>query len=214
MHVVLLGSQGSGKGTQAKRLARHFRLAHIETGALLRSAAQSTTALGRKIDHLMNVQGKLVPDAVVVKALREAVRQVPVRKGIAFDGYPRTIKQARILDVLLRRLGRRLTHVIYLPLSAATTIQRLSLRRTCQSCGTPWILGKTLSRSAKRCPACGGNIIQRHDDKPTTIRKRLAEYVRKTAPIVGWYRQRGILIEVDGEPSIDTVWKNLLRTIR
>lgn len=214
MHIVMLGPQGSGKGTQAQRLAERFRLVHIETGSILRAVSKQNTVLGKKVDRLMNVLGQLVPDAVVVKALRSAVDRVPRGRGIVFDGYPRTLVQAKLLERMLRATGRSLTHAIYMPLSQSTTIHRLSRRRTCQECRTPWILGKNLRRGVVRCPKCGGRVVQREDDKPATIKKRLAEYNKKTAPVVKWYRQRGVLIEVNGEPTIDEVWRELKAIIR
>ncbi len=209
MHVVLLGPQGSGKGTQAKLLAKQYKLAHIETGAVFRYFAAQHNTLGRKINRLINVEGKLIPDKMVIQVIAGAMQKVPRKQGIVFDGYPRTLAQARTFDGLLKKAGRELTHVIYIPLRQSTTIRRLSLRRICLKCRTPWISGVTIPRRAVICPQCGGKVIQRKDDTPPVIKKRLREYLKKTKPILSYYKHRGIVMTVDGEPSIGTVWRSI-----
>lgn len=208
-HIILLGPQGSGKGTQAKYIAKMFHVSHIEMGALIRIVSKEKSALGRRINHIINEEGRLISDSVVGKILTKKLYSTPKKKGIVLDGFPRTVAQARMLDRLLSRLDRKLTLVIYLPLSQRSTIKRLSLRRSCVKCGTPWILGKTLAKKRKKCPKCGGDIIHRIDDQPQTIKKRLEEYVHKTRPIINFYKQRKILIQVNGESSIPIVWKNI-----
>ncbi|MFA6909471.1 MAG: nucleoside monophosphate kinase [Patescibacteria group bacterium] len=210
-HIILLGPQGSGKGTQAQLLKRKFRLAHIEMGAILRAAAGKPTPLGKRIHRIINTQGALLPDKLVNALLENAVRGVAQQRGIVFDGFPRTIQQAKTLNVILKKYGRVLTHVIYMPLSQRTTVLRLSKRRTCTSCGTAWILGKNIASDRTKCPRCGGLVIQRKDDTPTIIRKRLREYLHKTLPIVSWYKKMDIVMEVNGEQSVRTVWGHILR---
>lgn len=208
LHVVLLGPQGSGKGTQAELLAKELGLTRIETGAIFRRTAASKTPIGRRL-HRLITGGTLVPDKLVISILRAALQKVSRQSGIVFDGYPRTLKQARALDGLLAVEHRSLTHAIYIPISRRTTIKRLSLRRTCEKCGTPWILGRNISPRAVTCKKCGGRVYQREDDKPIAIAKRLREYLTKTLPIVDYYRRRGILYQVDGEPSIPDVWRTV-----
>ncbi|MFC1687956.1 adenylate kinase family protein [Patescibacteria group bacterium] len=212
-HIILLGPQGSGKGTQAKYIAKMFHVSHIEMGALIRIVSREKSALGKRINHIMNKEGRLISDSVVGKILTKKLLSTPKNKGIVFDGFPRNITQARMLDRLLSRFDRELTLVIYLPLSQRSTIKRLSLRRSCAKCGTSWILGKTLAKKQTKCPKCGGDIIHRKDDQPQTIKKRLAEYIHKTRPIINFYKQRKILITVNGESSIPIVWKKIKKQL-
>ncbi|MFH1236483.1 MAG: nucleoside monophosphate kinase [Parcubacteria group bacterium] len=212
-HIILLGPQGSGKGTQAEQIARTLRLVHIETGALIRTQITRRTSLGKRIASIVNRQGKLIPDTLVARILAQKLQRVPRSTGVVFDGFPRTLTQARILDELLKRMKRQLTQAIYLPISQRTTVRRLSHRRVCQQCGTPWITGTTIGMRTKNCPRCKGMIVQRDDDKPKTIKKRLREYLRKTLPIVSLYRSRGILAEVNGEPPIGAVWRKVKKII-
>jgi adenylate kinase len=211
LNIIILGPQGSGKGTQAVVLAKKFGLQHVETGKIFRAMARRPTALGRTIHRLMNEKGRLIPSPLVIKVLRGVLKQVNLKKGLVFDGYPRNLAQARALDRLLRQLKRPLTQVFYLPISRTTTIKRLALRRICRRCGRIFILGKNLPRGVQTCPVCHGQIYQRDDDKPRAIAKRLELYLRQTKPLIAYYKRRGILITVNGEPSIPVVTKRVLR---
>ncbi|MFA6553209.1 MAG: nucleoside monophosphate kinase [Patescibacteria group bacterium] len=210
-NILILGPQGSGKGTQASLLAGRFKLAHIETGKIFRSMAKGQTALGRRIHYLVNTKGSLIPDALVIRILEKALRRVKKTQGIVFDGFPRTITQARALTRLFNKFGRRLTTVIDMPISRATTVRRLSLRRTCVECNRIFIAGVNVPLKGTVCPSCGGQIIQREDDKPQAIARRLASYTRLTKPVILYYKKMGILVRVDGEPPVKAVFKNILK---
>lgn len=213
LNIVILGPQGSGKGTQAEVLAERFHLARLETGKIFRELARRKNPLGRKMHFLINVKGRLVPSPFVIKVLKDKLANVKHARGLIFDGFPRNLVQAKALDRLLRSLGRQLTHVIYLPISRQTTIKRLARRRTCRQCGRVFILGKNLRRGASRCPVCGGQIYQREDDKPRAIAKRLEIYLKLTKPLIAYYKERGILVTVDGEPPIPKVTQQILRLL-
>lgn len=210
-NIVILGPQGSGKGTQAEMLVKKFNLFHVEMGMILRRLAKKNTPFGHTIGIIINKQGGLVPDEVVKKALLEKLRSVPVSRGILFDGFPRNLRQARMLDTIFTALDRELTEVIFLPIARKTTIQRLSLRRTCEKCSRIFIAGVSIPKHKKRCIYCKGAIIQREDDKPKAIAKRLSVYAKLTKPVVTYYKKQGTLITVNGEPSIKVVSKNILK---
>ncbi|MFA5135135.1 MAG: nucleoside monophosphate kinase [Patescibacteria group bacterium] len=211
INIVLLGPQGSGKGTQAEALVQRYGLYHVEMGKILRGIAKRNTPLGRKIDRFINKEGKLVPDQIVLKALEQQLNRLPAKRGLLFDGYPRNVSQAQALDMLLGRLCRELTHVIYLPISRTTTVRRLELRRTCERCNKIFILGVNLKRGAARCPSCGGRVYQREDDKPRAIAQRLRAYRQQTMPVVRYYRKKRVLISVNGEPKIPQVTRSVLK---
>ncbi len=212
-NIVLLGPQGSGKGTQAQILSDTFALGHIETGKIFRSISKKTTPLGRKVNRLINIEGGLVPTSVVIRILKQELKKLPAGKGVVFDGYPRNLSQAKALDSMLRSLKRDLSHVIYLPISKATTIKRLSKRRTCRRCGRVFIAGTTIAKGRKKCPRCGGEIYQREDDQPRAIANRLAVYNRLTKPLIAYYRKKELLITVNGEPPIPVVTKKILTLV-
>jgi len=211
LNIIILGPQGSGKGTQAERLEQRLHLEHIETGQIFRTMAGKNNALGIKINNLINLKGRLLTTEFVIKILQSYLSKVPKDKGLIFDGYPRNLTQARALDRLLRLFNRRLTHVIYLPISRGTTLTRLVRRRTCRHCNRKFILGVNLKKGATICPNCGGEIYQREDDKPRAISRRLSIYLKQTKPLIKYYKKQGILITIDGEPPIPVVSKNILK---
>lgn len=210
-NIIILGPQGSGKGTQADVLARKFNLEHIETGKIFRKIARQKNNLGRTINRLINIRGCLVPTPQVVRVLEKVLIKVNPSQGLIFDGYPRNLIQAKALGKQFRLLGRRLTHVFYLPISRQSTINRLVLRRTCSQCGRTFILGKNISSQAWRCPKCGGRIYQREDDKPKAIARRLEQYLKQTKPLIVYYRKLGLVKTINGEPPIRVVTKQILK---
>ena len=214
LNIIVLGPQGSGKGTQAKLLARKFNLEHIVTGEMFRRFAKKRTVLAKKIDYLVNKKGRLVPAPLVIRVLKERLKKVNKGKGIIFDGYPRNLTQARALETILRALKRKIDYVLYLPISQRTTIKRLAIRRSCAKCGQPYILSVNLKKQQKVCPKCGGKIIIREDDKSKAILQRLKLYNQRTKPLVSYYHKKELLIKVNGEPTIPVVYKNILKHIK
>jgi adenylate kinase len=195
MRVILLGIQGSGKGTQAARLAESLGVAHVDVGELLRERVAQDDALGKKIKALMD-KGKLVPDSISNRIVKEAIEDAP---GWILDGYPRDVAEAEYLDGIAE-----VEHVIFLEISDKLAIERLSKRRVCGKCHA------ISDASKKTCPACGGKLVHRDDDKPAAITKRLEVFHDVTEPLTEYYRVRGILHRIDASGSVDKVFKNVL----
>ncbi len=212
-HIVIIGPQGSGKGTQAELLAEHYNLVHVEAGKLLRTVAKQSTPLGRKIDTLINKQGRLVPSSLINHMIQDRVDKVSRQRGIIFDGFPRNATQARALDRVLQQADRQLSHVFYLPISRQTTIKRLAARRTCRRCGRVFIDGIDFPAGTADCPTCKSQLYQREDDMPRAIAQRLAIFNKQTKPVLQYYRRKGLLITVDGEPPIQEVYRALVKQL-
>ena len=186
MNILLLGPQGSGKGTQAKRIADDFGLAHISTGEMLRQAIAAETPLGLAVKVIVE-SGALVPDGLMIGLIRERLDEDDTREGFILDGFPRTIAQAEALDAMLGEIGRDLDIVFELQVPDEVSMERL----------------------AKRAVEEG-----RRDDTPEAITRRLAEYHDKTEPLVGYYRLRGNLVGVHGEKTIDEVFAEVQQVLQ
>lgn len=202
MNIVLLGAPGAGKGTQAQRLVEDYGFAHISTGDLLRAAVKAGTKLGVKAKSYMD-EGKLVPDKLVVDLVTERLADDDARKGFILDGFPRNTAQAVTLDSALSEMGRNLDAALLVDVKAEIIVKRLSSRRTCRDCGY------TAPAGVDKCPACGGEMYQRDDDKPETIQKRLDVYETQTSPLVEYYRGKGLLKVVDGDRPVEDVYKDV-----
>lgn len=202
MNIVLLGAPGAGKGTQAQKLVEDYGFAHISTGDLLRAAVKAGTKLGVKAKSYMD-EGKLVPDKLVVDLVTERLADDDTLKGFILDGFPRNTAQAVTLDSALSEMGRNLDAALLVDVKAEVIVKRLSSRRTCRDCGY------TAPAGVDKCPACGGEMYQRDDDKPETIQKRLDVYETQTSPLVEYYRGKGLLKVVDGDRPVDDVYKHV-----
>lgn len=202
MNIVLLGAPGAGKGTQAQRLVEDYGFAHISTGDLLRAAVKAGTKLGVKAKSYMD-EGKLVPDKLVVDLVTERLADDDAQKGFILDGFPRNTAQAVTLDSALSEMGRNLDAALLVDVKAEVIVKRLSTRRTCRDCGY------TAPAGVDKCPACGGEMYQRDDDKPETIQKRLDVYETQISPLVEYYRGKGLLKVVDGDRPVDDVYNDV-----
>ena len=209
---VFLGAPGAGKGTQAKRVAEAATLAHISTGDMLREQVAAGTELGREAKTFMD-QGKLVPDEVIVGMVRERIQQPDARAAWILDGFPRTLPQAEALDRTLSD-SAPLTHVIYFAVPEDVLVGRLAGRRTCSKCGAIWHVENRPTRKAGVCDLCGGELLQRSDDRPEAIGKRLEVYRSQTAPLLAYYRDRKVLREIDANRSPDVVYQELLKLMQ
>jgi adenylate kinase len=203
--VVFLGPPGAGKGTQAKRVVEKLGLLHLSTGDLLRDEVARKTTLGAKAKGYMD-RGELVPDALIIDMIRGRFAQA--RKGFLLDGFPRTVAQAEALEGIAG-----LDAVVSIELSREEVVRRLTSRRVCRGCGAIYNLTFNLSSDAGRCSACGGELYQRDDDRPAVIENRYDVYEKSTAPLIAFYRQRGLLHSVNGELGSDRVFAEIMRIL-
>lgn len=199
MNIVLLGAPGAGKGTQAQKLVADYGVAHISTGDLLRAAVKAGSKLGVKAKEYMD-NGQLVPDKLVIDLVLERLEADDAKKGFILDGFPRNTAQAVSLDSALADMGIKLDAALLVDVKAEVIVERLSSRRTCKDCGY------TAPAGVETCPTCGGEMYQRDDDKPETIQKRLDVYETSTAPLVEYYKGKGMLKVVDGDRPVDEVY--------
>lgn len=219
MNIILMGPQGSGKGTQAERLLPRLRLSSIATGELFRNAAKAGTPLGLRAKALME-RGELVPDDVTVGLVEERLDAMEVARaageqveGALFDGFPRTLAQAQALDEALGRRGQRVDGVILIDVDRAQLVERLGGRRTCPACNAVYHVSYNPPTVEAICDACGGTLIQRGDDTPEAVEKRLDTYYAVTAPLLEFYKERGLLARVDGSQAIDNVTEAVTASI-
>lgn len=201
--VVLLGSPGVGKGTQGVRLGRDLGWAHVSTGDLLRAARRAGTALGREATKYMDA-GELVPDGVIIDLVREHLGAMDPARGVVFDGFPRTVAQAEALDDALAGEGRAVDATVLLDAPEPVLFQRISGRRSSPG-GRVYNVYFDPPRREGICDDTGESLIHRADDQPETVRNRLAVYQELTAPLIGYYESRGLLVRVDGQGGIDEV---------
>jgi adenylate kinase len=210
--IVLLGPPGAGKGTQAKLLTEESGACQISTGDILRKAVAEQTALGKEADAYIK-RGALVPDDVIVNLVADRLRQPDCQRGFILDGFPRTIPQAESLDSILNKSGRSLNRVISVQVPQEIIIERLAGRRTCRNCGA---LAHAVFDPPKRdgiCDRCGGELFQREDDREETVANRLKVYETQTAPLVDYYRKRGVLREIDGVGSIEEIRRRIRKAL-
>lgn len=209
MNLILFGPPGAGKGTQADYLSQKYGLAKLSTGDMLRAAVASGSELGLKAKGIM-ASGGLVPDDLMVDLIRSRIREADCRKGFILDGFPRTIPQAEALDGMLRQEGKALSAVIELKVDDAEMVARISGRYACAKCGAGYHDSFRQPKTAGVCDACGATeFSRREDDKPETVGKRLESFHRSTAPVLPYYRERGILKTVDGMAPIGEVTKQI-----
>jgi adenylate kinase len=204
MNIVLFGPPGAGKGTQAKRLTKALGIPQISTGDMMRAERGSGSELGKQFDHYMS-QGLLVPDELTLALLKKRLLLPDAAAGAIFDGYPRTVPQSQALDALLAAQGRKIDRVVSIEVPLSEMIDRVVMRRTCESCGQIYHLRYNPPPSQAACGVCGGKLVQRKDDSEEVVRTRNDEYLAKTAPILGHYAQKGIVKTVSGMGSLDEV---------
>jgi adenylate kinase len=211
VRLVILGKQGAGKGTQCVRLARHYVVPHISTGDMLRAAARSQSGFGKKAKEFMDA-GELVPDEVMIGVVRERLDyEDTAYRGFILDGFPRTVAQA---EALAETLGtdRDLDMAIDLEADTQIVMERLASRRVCSVCGAIYATVQP-PHLDWTCDHCGGEVVQRDDDKPEAIARRLALYEQQTEPLIAWYLERDKLVTVDGLGSPDAVFDRLVRAV-
>jgi len=208
MIIILLGPPGAGKGTIAGEIKKEKDIPIISTGDILRKAIKNGTDLGKEAQSYVN-SGKLVPDYLIMKIIEERIKEKDCKKGFMFDGFPRTIQQAEDLDLLFKRVKYNIDQVFYFETSKNTIIERLSDRRVCTKCGAIYNLNYNPPKSKDKCDKCGGELIQRDDDKEETILKRLEVFNGETLPLVNYYQKQNMLTKINADQDLGDRFKEV-----
>ena len=212
VRVVLLGPPGAGKGTQAKLLQENFEACQVSTGDILRKAVSEQSPLGKKASGYLQ-SGALVPDEVIVDLVAERLKEKDCQNGFILDGFPRTVPQAQSLEEILKRRGVALDGVLCVQVPQRVIVERLAGRRTCKSCGALYHSVFDPPQKAGLCDRCGGELYQRDDDREETIVTRLNVYETQTAPLVTYYRERGLLRAIDGVGKVDDIARRIVQAL-
>lgn len=212
MKLIMLGAPGAGKGTQAKQIAEKYGIPHISTGDIFRANIKENTELGKKAKTYMD-QGLLVPDELVVDLVVDRLEKEDAKKGYVLDGFPRTIPQADELDKALSAKGEKVDYAIDIEVPDSAIVERMSGRRSCSQCGASYHVVFNPAKTEGVCDLCGGALIQRDDDKPETVKKRLSVYHEQTQPLIDYYAGHHILKEVDGTMSMDEVFDAITKIL-
>lgn len=208
-----MGPPGAGKGTQAQFVSAHLAVLQISTGDIFRAHVSHGTQLGKQAREFMDA-GDLVPDEITVAMVRDRLESEDADRGFLLDGFPRTVPQAVQLDEILRELDTELDVVLELVVDDGEVVRRLSGRRTCRSCGHIWHVDFDPPSADGVCDNCGGQLFQRDDDQPETIRHRLEVYYEQTAPLIGYYAEQGILVGIDAMGPVDDVTERASAALR
>jgi adenylate kinase len=212
MQVILLGLPGAGKGTQAERITAEYGIPHISTGDMFRAAIAAGSALGQKLKSYLD-GGRLVPDDVTISVVRERLQKQDTKRGFLLDGFPRTLGQADALHNMLAEIHRELNAVLYIHVPQEVLLARLTGRRICKSCGATYHVVYQPPKTPMVCDKCHGELYQRSDDTEAAVATRLEQYAQ-TAPLVDYYRERGLLRQVDGERPIEVVYSDIKSILR
>ena len=210
VRLIIIGRQGAGKGTQCLRMSRHYVVPHVSTGDMLRAAVREDTELGKQAEQVIQA-GQLVGDEIMISLVAERLEQDDARsRGYILDGFPRTVVQAEALDRI--SVDRPIDAVLDIDVPRDMVIQRISARRTCRDCGANYT-AKGGERSPWTCDTCGGDVVQRADDTPDAINRRLDLYESQTSPLLDYYDRQGRLTVIDGSASPDEVFARLTAAI-
>ncbi len=212
IRVVLLGPPGAGKGTQAKLLQERFEACQISTGDILRKAIAEQTSLGKQASEYVQ-KGELVPDSLIVDLVAERLKEKDCERGFVLDGFPRTISQAESLEKILNQAGLALDAVLAVQVPQGVIVERLAGRRTCRRCNALYHVTLDPPKAQSICDRCGGELYQRDDDREETITARLKVYDTQTAPLLDYYRERGLLRDIDGFGKVDEIHGRIVRAL-
>lgn len=205
MNVLLLGAPGVGKGTYADFLSKKYKIPHISSGDLLRETVERETKIGKKAKKYMN-EGKLVPDKIITQLIKERLESEDSKKGFFLDGFPRTIAQAKTIEKF-----KKIDKVLNFVASEDIIMDRLGGRRTCRICGSTFHIKNRPPKVSGVCDKCDGELYQREDEKPETIKKRMREYEKKTKPLIEYYKKKGLLADIDASPPLEEVKKVMVQ---
>ncbi len=212
MKIIMLGAPGAGKGTQAKKIAKKYGIPHISTGDIFRANIKNNTELGKKAKTYMD-KGELVPDELVVDLIMDRFKDADCANGYVLDGFPRTIPQAEALDNALKAEGQAVDYAINVEVPDENIINRMSGRRACVGCGATYHIKYNPTKVEGVCDACGEKLILRDDDKPETVKNRLSVYHEQTQPLIDYYKNAGVLAEVDGTKDMEEVFGDIVNIL-
>lgn len=212
MKIIMLGAPGAGKGTQAKKIAEKYGIPHISTGDIFRANIKGGTELGLKAKTFMD-QGKLVPDEITIGMLMDRIKADDCAKGYVLDGFPRTIPQAESLTAALAAQGEAIDYAVNVDVPDENIITRMSGRRACLSCGATYHIQFNPPKAEGVCDTCGSALVLRDDDKPETVKNRLAVYHEQTQPLINYYQKAGVLKEVDGTQDLNKVFADIVEIL-
>ncbi len=212
MRLVLLGPPGVGKGTQASAIVSKYKIPHISTGDIFRANIKEGTELGKEAKSYMD-KGLLVPDEVVVSIVKDRLTKDDCKEGFLLDGFPRTLEQADALDKELSKLGIKLDKVVNIDADKDILIKRAVGRRICKSCGATYHIEFNLPKVENICDVDGGELLQRDDDTVETVSTRIGVYTNQTKPLIKYYEEKGIILNVDGTRPIDETFETIVRAV-
>ena len=212
MNLMVFGAPGAGKGTQAKFLIEKYGIPQISTGDILRAAISDKTDMGMEAKKFMD-DGKLVPDSTIIGIIKDRLAKADCKKGFILDGYPRTLPQAAALKDLMSNMGIRLDKVISLNVPDELIVGRITGRRVCPDCGASFHVEFNPSKVEDVCDYCGGKLIIRKDDNAQTVKSRLEAYHTQTAPLIAFYTDMGVMLELDGTKEVSQVTKDMFDAI-
>jgi len=213
MNVLLVGPQGCGKGTQAEKLIEKYKLAYVNMGGILRGLKGKDTPLALRATEFVE-KGILVPDEIIIELINEYLGGLERLDGIIFDGFPRVLSQAEYFEKYLLEKRKKLDVVIFITLTKEETFKRLSSRRTCSECGRVFNIVTNPPKIEGICDSCGGKLIVRTDETPEAIEKRLNEFWTKTKPLIDYYKNKGILEEIDGNRPIEVIFEDIVERLK
>jgi len=210
MNLIFLGAPGSGKGTQAVRLAEKIKVLHLSTGDLLRAAVKNGTELGKKAEGFMKA-GELVPDDIIIGLIEEKQKSGELNNGFILDGFPRTIPQAEALDAMFARVGTKVDKAVLLDVDDEEIIKRLSGRMYCSGCQAGYNYPANMPKKEGVCDKCGGELMRRPDDMPEVVKNRLDVYKKQTQPIEDYYRKQSVILAIEGVGTPDDIFNRIVK---
>lgn len=210
MRIILLGAPGAGKGTQANAISHKFDIPHVSTGDILRHEIKKGTELGEKVSKFVE-SGKLVPDEFIIEIIRNRISSGQLKEGFLMDGFPRNLKQAKMFSEMMDGLGIKLDKVINIIVSEDEIINRLNNRRICNDCKS--IFSSNNHKESEKCPKCGGDLLKRKDDDTGIIKHRLEIYESETSPLIDFYSDKGLLVNVDGSGRAEDITERILKIL-